>query len=187
MSMYDTYSLRVQIAGALPREPEGETLASLASRLRVQNAVNDYQMPLELCRKIVKELERDGHAVKVGRSSPARWAFTWGGRPPLPPGYLYTRRAGQALAVDTPHWSNRGHRLQLGLEGQDKLTGGWMAWFAAASDQAAADLAASARRAGLDAQWKAKEIYGGGSRSGWASAPIADADRLARWVAANGG
>jgi hypothetical protein len=81
MSMYDTYTLRVQIAGALPREPEGETLASLASRLRVQNAVNDYQMPLELCRKIVKELERDGHAVKVGRSSPARWAFTWGAAP----------------------------------------------------------------------------------------------------------
>jgi hypothetical protein len=186
MSMYDTYVLRVQIAAALPREPEGETLAALAGRLRVQNSVNDYQMPVELARKIVKELERDGHAVKVGRSSPARWAFTWGGRPALPPGFLYTARHGQGLAVDTPCWSTRGHRVQLYLEGV-VLLGGGAAFSLAPSDQAAAELAASARRAGLDAQWKAKEIYGAGQRAGTVGAPIAGAAKLAKWISENGG
>jgi len=187
MSMSATYDLRIQIAAALQNVPEGgETLTALAGRLRVQNAVNDYQMPLELARTIVKELARDGHAVKVGRTSPARWAFTWGGRPPLPPGFLYTVRPGRALAVDTPCWSNRGGRVQLYLEGE-LLLGGGAAFCLAPTDQAAAALAESAKRAGLDAQWKAKEIYGGAGRSGTAGAKISDALRLARWVSEIGG
>lgn len=182
----DTLRDRMLIVNALRAATGPITLTELAGSLRVTNAVNDYPMPLEHARRIMKELQAAGHAEKVGRHSPARWAFTWGKRPPLPDGYLYRKVHGQYGVydfVDTPLWSLSGGRLTLSLDKEvdpPMVVAGGHLWHRNISEAQARDLHRRAEAAGFRVESKKHDFCGW---SGRVRALVADAPKLAAWVA----
>lgn len=181
----DTLRDRLLVVNALRAAKDSITLVELAGGLRVTNAVNDYPMPLEHARRIMRELQAAGHAEKVGRHSPARWAFTWGKRPPLPDGYLYRKVHGQYGVydfVDTPLWSLSGGRLTLCLDQEvdpPMVAAGGHLWHKVMSEAQASELHRRAEAAGFRVESKKHDFCGW---SGRVRALVADAPKLAAWV-----